>query len=396
MDSLSDALEEAVRAVQSHLATSSDSESEYRLSHGVLPKEMEGTRDSLVASLRTRPDLEIFDGKMRAFGNGWSRVELFALANSLIVRALSVGIERTMDGLNRYLAEDRFPFQQMLLLGGITIEDSRELGNGITLVPFSVDNLEDRRWLPHNSLEESSEAASQISAALVRRELHPRIHSLAGEYSMRPVMPKVWDFSALEDAMLCITCVGQAGPAMIATSLEFAEWRPVRLGPCGQLPYHADFRNIATLSSADLENVADLYQRFTALPDTRRKVLRVALLRLNSARRRRSDIDSAIDLWVALEVLFARGRADAAIGSIVRFRAAKLLKDSLDDRKELDGFLNSLYKLRNGAVHNGEIDPIIGGVASQDLLRRGSEVVATAVTYFIRNVEPDWKDLEFS
>lgn len=151
------------------------------------------------------------------------------------------------------------------------------------------------------------------------------------------------------------------------------------------------------LNAELLERLQHIHIKFCALKESERKKILIPLTRLNLAMRSNWDGYSAINLGIALEILFTdKLPFDSSISFTLRVRAAMLLRDNLKDRKELADFISILYKLRSTAAHEGELLESIKGHSSSDILTRGAKEVATAIEHFITNGEPNWDDIVFS
>jgi hypothetical protein len=152
-----------------------------------------------------------------------------------------------------------------------------------------------------------------------------------------------------------------------------------------------------TLTSTDLTEVRALHLGFVALKDARKKALRVAMRRLNLAMRREWSVDSALDLGICLEMLFLDGKpADSSIGFALRVRAARLLRQDVQERKDVASVLSALYKLRSSAAHSGDIPDTVNGVPAMDFLRLAAGIASEAIRTFVARGFPDWEDVVYS
>jgi len=120
--------------------------------------------------------------------------------------------------------------------------------------------------------------------------------------------------------------------------------------------------------------------------------------RLNSAMRRLSQGDAAIDLGVVFEILFLpEERADRSELSFrLRLRAARYLEDDPQERRRVFSLINDLYKARSAAVHTGHLPERINNVPVQDLLGKGFDIAAGALGRMISDGEPDWLQVTLS
>jgi len=132
-----------------------------------------------------------------------------------------------------------------------------------------------------------------------------------------------------------------------------------------------------------------LFSNWLGLTEERRVELRVPMQRLNSAMRRSSPVDSAIDLGIALESIFLPdGRG--ALTFRLRVRAARWLGSTPAERRCLSVTVDDLYKVRSMAVHGGRVPDTIRGRQARELLEEGYGLTATGLVALIRKGDPDW------
>lgn len=346
-------------------------------------------------ALRRDERMAIFDGQMRAFASGWSHVDHFHLVHWLVKRALVEGAEVATAELDRYVTADKFLYDQRLIIGGIRIEKSVQVAEGIWLEPFNAWEEADKELIPGGEPDDSV-AKEQMSAALVARREHPRRHRRAAE-NLETVAPESWDFSDLEDVMHCLTLIGPSAPAMIATSITAGPEVPVAGGPIGQLPRAAEIIRWAVLTPANLEDLREIYSAFQERGEPTKKVLRVSMRRLNMALHRRWGVDAALDFGVALEVLFSEGKPyDASTRFTLRLRAARFLRKSVVERRALAAAIDRLYKLRSSAAHAGELPKKkIDDVRPEQILEDSAPIVAEAIRSLIIRGIPDWAAFDY-
>jgi hypothetical protein len=116
--------------------------------------------------------------------------------------------------------------------------------------------------------------------------------------------------------------------------------------------------------------------------------------RLNSAMRRPSLVDSAIDLGIALESIFLPdGRG--ALTFRLRVRAARWLGSTPEERKRLSVMVGDLYAVRSKAVHEGRVPDVIHERTTRELLEEGYELTARALVALISKGDPDWDEVMY-
>jgi hypothetical protein len=132
-----------------------------------------------------------------------------------------------------------------------------------------------------------------------------------------------------------------------------------------------------------------LFSNWLGLSEERRMELRVPMQRLNSAMRRSSPVDSAIDLGIVLESIFLRD-GEGGLTFRLRVRAARWLGSTPEERKRLSATVGDLYKVRSKAVHEGRVPDTIHHRETSELLEEGYALTARALVALISKGSPDW------
>ncbi|TCQ13399.1 HEPN domain-containing protein [Rhizobium sp. PP-CC-3G-465] len=119
----------------------------------------------------------------------------------------------------------------------------------------------------------------------------------------------------------------------------------------------------------------------------------IAVERLSRSRTNYNDINSAIDLGMAAEVILMHGEPskDAEIANKLGTRAAWLMGTDLASRKAIKSKMSTLYSARSDAVHGGRITEKTAkkfdGKAMDEFVR------GMLVKLLERGRFPDWNDL---
>jgi hypothetical protein len=90
----------------------------------------------LLEQLHKTPELEAFNNGTQVVANTAHMVDYPSLARWLLVRAMQVGAEQTLENLLRFLAASDLTYRMTLALGGMTLDSSCTLGQNITLLPW--------------------------------------------------------------------------------------------------------------------------------------------------------------------------------------------------------------------------------------------------------------------
>jgi len=99
-------------------------------------------------------------------------------------------------------------------------------------------------------------------------------------------------------------------------------------------------------------SVAKFIRGYLALPDAPRARVRVALLRLNQALRRRSAGDGAIELSIAFEALTGDDQT-MEMTHKVKVRSSRILGGTSEERRRNSAIVGRMYALRSKLVHTG-------------------------------------------
>ena len=349
---------------------------------------------TLVSLLRAEPELEAFDGYMQVLADSASRVEHSTLAGWLLRRAQAVGSQQAILDLERYLASDRLPCTYTFAIAGIKLLGSCSLGLGIELVPW--DSLSSSM---KKSIYERFNVMPPIhlpTAALLRPVIVPKFH-------VREVDFKVHGFNLqhqheeLQDALLCSGLIGPVAAYLLAWWLEPPDWAPINSGGYGS-QYQVGFSQAKEWPAGGCEQASQLIAAFRILREPLKVRLRLTMQRLNSAMRRLTPVDAAIDLGIVFEILFLQdSSADRSeLTFKLRVRAARFLETNPKERRRIFGLLGDLYKVRSAAVHTGKVPEKIKDVPAQDLLDQGFGLAATALTRLISEGDPDWDQIILS
>ncbi len=188
--------------------------------------------------------------------------------------------------------------------------------------------------------------------------------------------------------LLCLGLFGPTAPVLLAAWLEAPEWAPMISGSLS-LPFVEGPRRGRPLPETAVAEGSRLLSNWLDLSEERRMELRVPMQRLNSAMRRPSQVDSAIDLGIALESIFLPdGRG--ALTFRLRVRAARWLGSTPGERRRLSTVVGELYAVRSKAVHEGRAPDRVHQRETRELLEEGYELTARALLALITKGAPDW------
>jgi hypothetical protein len=293
-----------------------------------------------------------------------------------------------------------------ILLLGLDLETSFEVYPGVTLtriedLPSSNSKEhyvgDDNKWhfnSPHSSF------VSAPKCALVRKiRIEPLIYCSGNE----PENKKPLESDELfKDIALLLTLVG---PSPVLTSVHWFEFEDQDIqgvNPSGGGWYNYEIFPI-TLPNKNLpvadESIGNTISLYFNISDSKvKKRVAVALERLSASLRRRNPGDSALELSIALEIIFAEDYGENTFK--IGLRAALLLSDEVAQRKRIRSVISSLYKQRSKLVHKGENSDIakikdFSPVSSVELIREAADYVSKAIKKILElGCIPDWNEYE--
>ena len=356
------------------------------------PQKVDNRLSGLLGILREDPELKIFDGAMQVLPNQASRVDYCWLGRWLLRRGSEVGVEQAVADLKRYIETSAIPYLLTFALSGIEVGEPCNLGRGVSLLPWEQVPESVQKQSIHEKFLMTADFRWP-TAAMVREETLAKIHIHGAEVE-KYMIPL--DDTDLRDATLCISLCGPTAPFILASWLAPPPWAPVMTGgysmpfPEGK-PRHGKWPQLYS------SEASQLFQTFAALPDARKDLLRLVMQRLNSAMRRLSNVDSAIDLGIALESLFLDDM-DEARGEMtfrLRFRASRFMGKSRTERLHLYKLVGDLYSARSSAIHSGRVSSTMQGRPTDKILEEGYRLTADTVKRCIINGQPDWTTVLF-
>jgi hypothetical protein len=354
-----------------------------------LPREHEERLRDLRVWLRSQPTLQDYDGAYRPLGRQWSSLSIDGLSCELVFRAWRNPAWSPGAWLRTYLAADSIWGRSTLYLGGVTLGQPLSLGNGIVLAPVKRG---DHLAIPFNPGEEYSvDAGRKITAQIFREWVHPRLHFRTHKPPSRPYRTDIDDFAELYDVTHCVTLARTVGVAVLASSVAPVTRIPEFRDRVGQPPRYAHLQSTLLLSENDLHVIRELHAALEEREHRERELIRRGASRLSSALRRADEFDMAVDLGVALEVIFLSGNVyDGSIGFRLRVLASRLLRQERGERQIVEEQIKSLYQLRSSAAHSGHVS-----ASGREVLESGTVLAGEALRYVVRNGLPDWDTVLF-
>jgi len=195
-----------------------------------------------------------------------------------------------------------------------------------------------------------------VTTALVSEEeqWEPHHYSESGDPEDMLVIARAASrrHDVLYDALTCINLFGPSGARSVSAFYAFPDDVPVfrvpmRFTPCEPTTFRRRWQDACT------SDAVQLMRCFSRLSEDDKAYYARVCYRLSSAVRQSGLTDKAIDLGVALESTFLRdlGSVKGELRYRVSLRAARFLRQGLEERKEVFRAIRDVYDLRSTAVH---------------------------------------------
>lgn len=205
-------------------------------------------------------------------------------------------------------------------------------------------------------------------------------------------------YSSLENALLCLTISGPIPVYAVGHWVALEPPVPITSSGRGWGSVTETKPGPVELTASVRDRAKALHESFEATKLSDRDAIHVPIERLGLSMRRRSTIDAAIDLGIAIEALFLqKGGGLGEYGNKISTRASRLLGFDLTSRLELAKLFNALYDMRSKAVHLGRW-PAETKYAPESItehLESGWKHMASALRIAIYRREAiEWKAIE--
>jgi hypothetical protein len=214
-------------------------------------------------------------------------------------------------------------------------------------------------------------------------------------------LPRSAWFDELDEAALLLALTPGTIPLEAAHWLHYDDPDIDRVGRSGISRYLSEFQPSRLVGPLEItaESVAGLLPRYRGLLVIDRDRLKLSLDRLIRSRCPLNPANRAIDLAIALEVLFMN--QDSGEHSYkISLRAARLINDVVADRRVVFSEVKKVYDLRSAMVHTGRGKDwfTVNGVrrTAHDLVEAVDVVCTQAMRQILARgaIPDDWHDVE--
>jgi hypothetical protein len=219
---------------------------------------------------------------------------------------------------------------------------------------------------------------------------------------LRGQPPAIW-FDDLDDAARLLALMPKAIPREAAHWFHYEDPDVALLGQFGIVRQGIELQ--PTMYSAPAEVTADrmagVFSAYRKLGKSDLERINLALERLVRSRCQYVTGNRAIDLAIALEVLFMNADRDEHSYKI-SLRAARLLHSDVSARQRVFLEVRRLYEMRSTMVHTGssKVEYSVGDtkVSSSDIVEAVDSVCTEAIRTFLRlgGIPIDWRVFELA
>jgi hypothetical protein len=349
----------------------------------------------LLHAVEQLPEMKAVNGTVVFRSNGLFCLDSRLVSEALIRNGVSVGVDVTLTRLSKFFRTNYSRGAQIVLLGGLNVNERITLGEGLFLCPpEQVPNEEFQ--LQHSKSKDVNHSIflrkfdlsekKVVGAAMIRICQHPR-------FIPSSPAPKFQHDSEFFLAEQLLTLIGPSSPIKYRDFYDLDHDELLRGSGGDGYSWTIEETRVhknMTLQAADFEGFATLVLNFSRLTDDDRTHLAVSLHRLSEAVRHSNDVDKALDLGIALESLLLSGQKEKEqLALQFRLRGAWLLGNDGMHRATLYQQFKELYDLRSMAAHSGKVELKKGSVS--DALTHGLKLCAEAIKRIIlRGGFPDW------
>ena len=298
-------------------------------------------------------------------------------------------------------------------LYGVQCSKRIELSDDVWLIPYGeIPQSETRDWVLQQHLKANDSSHMHGFTVPPRAALYRpgTLESMwltdpARDFSKDPPMP--W-FDDLDTATLLLALTPKAVPIEASHWMNYDDPDLALLGVLGLTRYLPEIQlpfAMGEPTQITTESAAGLFTQYRRVGVSDQGRLKLALQRLIRARSQLNPGNRAIDLAIALEVLFMNHNKDRAEHSYkISLRVAKVVGGELAVKRTAVIETKALYDLRSDMVHSGTAknDWTIEGVKRNagDIVDAADRRCALAIRSFLTTghipAAAEWRDIELS
>ncbi len=328
----------------------------------------EGLIQQLVECLKSNCEVKnTFDNKIANAGNLRYPTGLKSTAIWLVNQSLNCETKLVVENFFDYVHSEYSIGFEVLALSGIDVNESIELTDDLSLIPFSsltpsfMTEALDPNFLKMKHHLERGHFPQRINFGYraPKAALTYKVKVVPKTYSSFDAPHNYIDTSIVLDVCRLLTLIDKSTPVILGEWFELDESVPFKegMGKSYSLPIPEVFspRDIK-LGVVHQKTINELINSYFCIPIKYRKLLKLPLERLNISRRRKNSVDRAIDLGIAYESLFLTDNPES-ISLTLRKRVSNHLPKSQYDFNIFET-IRKFYNCRSDAAHNGEVKDV--------------------------------------
>jgi hypothetical protein len=359
-----------------------------------------GARASLAAILAVRPEFFTPQRAVVNINGAHGFTPHFAAARMLKVARDTGNSNFAMDWIRKVSAATQAKGGAVSALYGVTCHKEIRFSDNLMLLPYlDLPPSPTRDFVLHRERSEFDGTPRRPTAALYRTgTVNPLF--VAENADLEGVQPALW-YEEIIDATRLLTLIPRTVPREAAHWMHYDDPDIELLGVSGISQYTSELdpRAIRTPDAVTDEGISGLLLAFRSLSGKDKDRVVLAIERINRARCQYRDGNRAIDLAIALEVLFMN--ADSGEHSYkISLRAARFLFEDRESRLRVFSHVRKLYDIRSKMVHTGMTSHqlTVGKIqrSTYELLEHVDGVCTQAIRQILArgSIPHDWSDIE--
>lgn len=374
-----------------------------KLIQSTLDRYREYSKDKIkqvVECLRSNEEVrKVFDNKFANAGNVRYPVGLKSTAIWLVNQSYKKDTSLVVQKFMEYVESGCSKGLAILALSGIEVDEQIIINEKFSIVPFSdliessvtealdppflkLENHLKRGYLPQRV---NFGYRQPKTALLYNVEITPQTYNSFDE------VDNYLDTSIIYEVYRLLTLVDNSTPVILGDWFELDDSVPFRegMGKSYSLPIPDVFSpKDIKLTNNHQKIISNLITDYFNLTDKYRKLLKLPIERLNVSRRRKNNMDRAIDLGIAYESLFLTDNPRDEMSFTLRKRVSTHLSKA---NYESDVFetIRSLYQCRSDSVHTGEVHEKyniknFGKIETDKLLSLSDKMITDSIKKIIK------------
>ena len=346
-------------------------------------------------------------------------IQVRELMQQLLRIAIVWGVDGAVSAFDKCTVDASSSFRVVALLEGVTLDEQKQVFEGIELVPLPESTSGLPRYLPlapPTGISEDFFCSKTV--LIINYSISPIFHkphllaSTLDEFDSQKDRFRVevyggrfpdfneTDFHETFCGALSLAC---NSPVQISLTWEWLaedEFFNVSHGVIGGTTgRYGPFGSKPEDGTAHVEEAKRMYKILVNMGTDDGKRLHIAIARWIESKGPTNDVDSIIDLGIALEVLYLSDMGDnRELSFRLRLRAAWHLGRDEEDRKKMLKRFGEIYNCRSNAVHNGELGRTVksGGnqIPTREFIERSQDLCRESIMKIINaGGFPDWDRL---